>query len=187
MGKVIVSEFVSLDGVMEDPGGSEGTPHGGWTVPYWCDEIGAFKGTELSDADALLLGRVTYDGFAAAWPSMGGDEFGDRMNGIAKYVVTSSGDGLTWNNSHRLDGDAATAVADLKQRLDGDLLVGGSAKLAQSLAAAGLVDGYRLVVYPVALGSGKRVFGDAGSLQKLVLTSQSPTSSGAVLLTYDVE
>src|SRR6202022_3886153 len=117
MGQVIVSEFVSLDGVMEDPGGAEGTPHGGWTIPYWNDEIAAFKKEELFAADAMLLGRVTYQGFAAAWPAMTDEQgFADRMNGIAKYVVTSTLATLSWNNSTRLEGDVATAVGTLKRR-----------------------------------------------------------------------
>ncbi|MDP9074750.1 MAG: dihydrofolate reductase family protein [Actinomycetota bacterium] len=186
MGRLVVSEFVSLDAVMEDPGGAEGTPHGGWTMPYWNDEIASFKQQELFEAGAMLLGRVTYQGFAAAWPAMTDEAgFADRMNGIAKYVATSTLDTLTWNNSTRLDGDVATAVAGLKARVPGNILVAGSATLVRALAKPGLVDEYRLVVYPVTLGDGKRLFGD-GTFTKLNLTYEQRTSSGALLLAFGV-
>jgi dihydrofolate reductase len=186
MGKIIVSEFVSLDGVMEDPGGAEGTPHGGWTMPYWNDDIAKFKKEELFGAEAMLLGRVTYDGFAAAWPSMSDpDGFADLMNSIAKYVVTSRTDTLSWNNSTRLEGDLGTAIRGLKDRVEGSILVAGSATLVHELARHGLVDDYRLVVYPVCLGGGKRIFDDA-TYTTLQLTSAGGTSTGAVLLTYGV-
>ena len=187
MGTIVVTEFVSLDGVMEDPGGAEGTPHGGWSMPYWNDEIGAFKKEELFTADAMLLGRVTYEGFAAAWPSMSDpDGFADRMNSIPKYVVTSTLDSLTWKNSTRLGGDAATAVGALKDRVEGNILVGGSATLVHELTRQGLVDEFRLVVYPVSLGGGKRVFADGtdGVYTSLELSYEQRTSSGAVLLSY---
>jgi dihydrofolate reductase len=184
MGKLIVSEFVSLDGVMEDPGGAEGTPHGGWTIPYWNDEIAAFKKEELFGAEAMLLGRVTYDGFAAAWPAMTDEDgFADRMNGLAKYVVTSSRDPLGWTNSTRLDGEAATAVRSLKDRVEGGILVAGSATLVHDLTRHHLVDEYRLVVYPVSLGGGKRLFDD-GTHTRLELTFEQRTPTGAVLLSY---
>jgi dihydrofolate reductase len=187
MGKIVITEFVSLDGVMEDPGGAEGTPRGGWTIPYWNDEIAAFKTEELVTAEAMLLGRITYEGFAAAWPSMTDEAgFADRMNGIAKYVVTSTLDTLTWNNSTRLEGDVAKAVGALKEQVEGNILLAGSATLGHELARQGLVDEYRLVVYPVSLGGGKRVFGD-GSFTKLELTHEQRTSSGAVLLAYRVQ
>ena len=183
MGKIVVTEFVSLDGVMEDPGGAEGTPHGGWTIPYWNDDIAAFKKDELDAADAMLLGRVTYSGFAAAWPTMTDEAgFADRMNSIPKYVVTSTLDTLTWNNSTRLEGDVATAVRALKDRVEGSILVGGSATLVHELTRHGLVDEYRLVVYPVVLGRGKRVFDDAYA--KLQLTYELRTGTGALLLSY---
>ena len=185
MGNIVVSEFVSVDGVMEDPGGAEGTPHGGWTIPYWNEEIAAFKKEELFAAEAMLLGRVTYEGFAAAWPAMTDEAgFAERMNGISKYVVTSTLDTLTWSNSTRLEGDVATAVGALKSGLEGSVLVGGSATLTRTLAEHGLVDEYRLVVYPVSLGAGKRLFGD---YTKLDLTYEQRTSTGAVLLAYRVQ
>lgn len=186
MGTIVVAEFVSLDTVMEDPGGAEGTPHGGWSMAYWNDEIAAFKTEELFDAEAMLLGRTTYEGFAAAWPTMKDEEgFADRMNGIPKYVVTSTLDTLTWNNSTRLDGEVAASVGALKDRVPGNILVNGSATLVHELARLGLVDQYRLVVYPLTLGAGKRVFGN-GTYAKLDLTSERRTSTGAVLVDYRV-
>ena len=180
MGKVIVSEFVSLDGIMEDPGGAEGTPHGGWTIPYWNDEIGAFKKEELFVAEAMLLGRVTYEGFAAAWPAMSDPEgFANRMNSLPKYVVTSKLEALAWNST-RLEGDVAPAVRALKDRVGGGILVAGSATLVHDLTDHGLVDEYRLVVYPVVLGGGKRLF-DNGAYAKLDLTYEQRTGTGAVL------
>src|ERR1700738_3969932 len=150
MGKIVVTEFVSVDGGMEDPGGAEGTTHGGGTIPYWNDEIGAFKKEELFEAEAMLLGRVTYEGFAAAWPAMSDpDGFADRMNGIAKYVVSSTLGELTWSNSTRLEGDLDAAVGPLQKSVEGGILGGGSATLVHGLAEHGLVDEYRLVVYPV--------------------------------------
>lgn len=184
MGRIVVTEFVSLDGVMEDPGGAEGSRHGGWTMPYWNDEVAAFKKEELDVAEGMLLGRVTYDGFAAAWPTMT-DEFADRMNGIAKYVVTSRQGALTWNNSTRLEGDVSAAVGTLKEQVEGNILVAGSATLVRELARKGLVDEYRLVVYPIVLGDGKRLFGD-DSYSKLDLTFEQRTSTGALLVTYSV-
>jgi dihydrofolate reductase len=184
MGTIVVSEFVSADGVMEDPGGAEGTPHGGWTMPYWNDEIAEFKKEELFAAEAMLLGRRTYEGFAAAWPSMTDEAgFADRMNGIAKYVVTSTLDTLDWNNSTPLGGDPAAAVAALREQVAGNILVAGSATLVHELARHGLVDEYRLVVYPIILGGGKRLFGD-GTYTKLDLANEQRTSTGALLLAY---
>src|ERR1700693_3337017 len=156
--KVVVSEFVSLDGVMEDPGGAEGYKHGGWSFKYQRGHDGdKFKLDELSDAGALLLGRVTYQGFAKAWPSVKDAEgFGDKMNSIRKYVVSNTlkDSEATWNNTTIIRGDMAAEVAKLKARSGGDLLGYGSARLAQDLAQHGLVDAYRLMVYPLILGAG---------------------------------
>jgi dihydrofolate reductase len=185
MRKVVVTEFVSLDGVMEDPGGAEGFEHGGWTIPYWGDDIGTFKQDELFASDALLLGRVTYEGFAAAWPSQTDEVgFADRMNGLPKYVVSTTLDKAEWNNSTIIKGDVAEEVARLKQQPGQDILVAGSAALARTLQQHGLVDEYRLLVYPVVLGSGKRLFGDAGAMTKLTLVEAKPFDSGVVALTY---
>jgi dihydrofolate reductase len=153
-------------------------------MPYWNDELGAFKNSELFASDALLLGRVTYQGFAAAWPSMGGNGgFGDRMNSIAKYVVSSTLEEADWNNSAVLTGDLVEEVSKLKQQPGQDILVGGSARLAQALMRHHLVDELRLAVYPVVLGSGKRLFDDGGHTG-LELVEHQPTSTGVILLTY---
>src|SRR3954451_1142763 len=123
MRKLGVTEFVSLDGVMEAPGGDDGYVHGAWTVPYWSDELGVFKTAELEAADAQLLGRVTYQGFSAAWPERSGDPFSDKFNSMAKYVVSSTLDpALTWNNSHLLEGDMVEAVTALKNQDGADIL-----------------------------------------------------------------
>jgi|SRR5579859_3667339 len=184
MRRVVVSEFISLDGVVEDPGGAEKSKHGGWTWPYWSDDIGKFKNQELFAGDALLLGRRTYEGFAAAWPTMK-DEWGfaDRMNGLPKYVATRTLQEFSWNNSHPIKGGVAEEVAKLKTQSGEDILVFGSAMLVQELMHHGLVDEYRLLVYPVVLGGGKRLFGeDHGASLKLVDTN--PFSKGVVSLTY---
>jgi dihydrofolate reductase len=180
--RIVVTEFVSLDGVMEDPGGAEKYEHGGWTMPYWNDEIAKFKLDELMASNGLLLGRVTYEGFAAAWPSMT-DVFADRMNSMPKYVVSSTLDTLSWNNSRRLDGDLATEVAGLREQPGGDILVAGSASVARQLLHLGLVDELRLVVYPVVLGAGKRLYGE-DSYTKLDLVENKTTPTGAVLMVY---
>jgi dihydrofolate reductase len=177
MRRIVVSEFMSLDGVIEDPGGAEGSKHGGWTMPYWNDEIAAFKTEEVTAADALLLGRITYEGFAAAWPGRGDDEpFAAKMNSMPKHVATTTLDALTWNASP-LKGDLADAV----RALDGYVLVNGSATVVNALARADLIDELRLVVYPIALGDGKRMFAEKTPLS---LQSVAPTSTGALLLIY---
>jgi dihydrofolate reductase len=184
MRKLVVSEFVSLDGVMEDPGGAESFEHGGWTMPYWCDELAVFKSEELFAADALLLGRVTYEGFAAAWPGRTDEAgFADHMNNSAKYVVSSTLKKADWNNSTILTGDLPTSVAAVKEKAGKDILVNGSATLVQGLIAEGLVDELRLEVYPVVLGRGKRLFGASG-MTKFDLVAQQATSTGVLLLTY---
>ncbi len=186
--KVVVSEFVSLDGVMEDPGGAEGYKHGGWSFKYHRGPDGdKYKLDELSAAGALLLGRVTYEGFAKAWPSVKDEEgFGDKMNGIRKYVVSNTlqDSEATWNNTTIIRSDMAAEVARLKAQPGGDLLVYGSARLAQDLAQHGLVDGYRLMVYPVILGGGQRLFADAGKLASLELVDSKAAGDGIVMLTY---
>ncbi len=187
MGRVVVTEFVSLDGVMEDPGGAEGYKHGGWTFDFDRGEDGdKFKLDETMDAEAMLLGRVTYEGFAAAWPDMEDPVgFADKMNGMPKYVVSSTLKDPEWNNTTVLEGDLAESVAKLKDETDGDILVGGSAQLAQGLAEAGLVDEYRLMVFPVVLGAGKRLFGDPDERTTLELVDNKPVGKdGVVILTY---
>jgi dihydrofolate reductase len=174
MGKLVVTEFISLDGVMEDPGGAEGSSFGGWAFKFDRGEAGnRFKLEELMAADAQLLGRVTYSGFAAAWPKMNNDEFGRKMNAMPKHVVSSSPLDPEWENSSVLEGDLAKAVPELTARYTGDVLVAGSRTLVQALTELDLVDEYRLMVYPVLLGGGKRLFADEASQRALrVLDSQ---------------
>jgi dihydrofolate reductase len=186
MGKVVVSEFVSLDGVMQAPGGGEDYEHAGWTfeIPRG-DEGDQFKLKETLDAEALLLGRVTYDGFAAAWPAMQGmGEFGEKMNGMPKYVISSTLEHADWNNSTVLSGDLAEEVGKLKRDLDGTILVAGSAQLVQGLLEHDLVDELRLMVFPVVLGSGKRLFGPRSDKRRLRLTDSKIVGEGIAILIY---
>jgi dihydrofolate reductase len=150
--RIVVSEFVTLDGVMEDPGGSEGTPHGGWAFKFDRGDAGdRFKLDELMDADALLLGRKTYEGFAAAWPTIADEQgFAEKMNSMPKYVVSSTLAEPTWNATR-------IGLEDIEE-LDGNLLVAGSGQLVQALFERRLVDEVRLVLYPAALGGGKKLF-----------------------------
>ena len=187
MGKIVITEFVSLDGVMEDPGGAEDYKHGGWTFEFdGGDEGNQFKLDETLEAEALLLGRVTYEGFAAAWPAMEDPVgFADKMNSMPKYVVSSTLENPAWNNSTVLEGDAAEAVAKLKQEIDGVILVGGSAQLAQTLFENDLVDEVRLMVFPVVLGSGKRLFGDSSDKLRLRLASSKTVGDGITINTYE--
>jgi dihydrofolate reductase len=189
MGRIVVSEFVSVDGVMEDPGGSEGTRHAGWTFRFDRGTDGdGFKLNEVLEAEALLLGRVTYQGFAKAWPTIEDPVgFATKMNAMPKYVVSNTltdGD-ADWNNSTVLRGDAIEEITALKARAGGDLLVNGSASLVQLLAEHGLVDEYRLMVFPILLGSGKRLFGDLGVAPSFHLHEvQTVGDDGIVVLTY---
>jgi dihydrofolate reductase len=185
MGRIIVTEFVSLDGVIEAPGGGEDYKHGGWTFEIDRGAEGnKFKLDETLDADALLLGRVTYEGFAAAWPSRD-DEFADKFNSMPKYVVSSTLQKPDWNNSTVLDGDVAEEVAKLKQQQDGDIVVHGSAQLVQALIEHDLVDELRLMVFPVVLGSGKRLFGDTSDKKRLRLTDSKMVGDGVSILVYE--
>src|SRR3989454_3341961 len=184
MRMLVVSEFVSLDGVMEDPGGVEKFERGGWTIPYWNEEIGKFKLDELFASDALLLGRVTYQGFAAAWPSRTDEQgFAQWMNSIPKYVVSTTLRQLDWNNSRLIKGNLPDEISKLKQQLGKNILVNGSATLVQTLMQHDLVDEYRLLVYPVVLGDGKRLFKD-GKNTKLRLAETKTFPSGVVFLQY---
>ena len=184
MGRIVVTEFVSLDGVMEDPGGAEHFKHGGWTFKIPQGEDGSkFKLDETRDSEALLLGRVTYQGFAAAWPSVEG-EFGDKFNNMPKYVVSSTLGKAEWNNSTVLKGDVVKEVSKLRQKPGGDIVVHGSAKLVQTLLANDLIDELRLMVFPVVLGSGKRLFGDASDMKRLHLTDSKTVGDGVLILIY---
>ena len=184
MGKLVVSDFVTLDGVMEDPGGAEGFEHGGWAFHF---ERGAegdrFKLDELLAADALLLGRRTYEGFAAAWPSRSDEAgFADKMNSMPKFVVSTTLERPDWSNSTVIRDDVAAEVAKLKQRPGGDILVAGSGTLVRTLMQHDLVDEYRLMVFPVLLGSGRRLFEDGGEPRALEVVETRPSGS-VVLLT----
>jgi dihydrofolate reductase len=184
MGRIVVTEFVSLDGVMEDPGGSENFRHGGWTFDIDRGEEGdKFKLDETTESEALLLGRVTYEGFAEAWPSRDGD-FADKFNAMPKYVVSSTLTEPSWNNSTVLNGDLAEAVSNLKQDHSGDIVVHGSAQLVQSLLESDLVDELRLMVFPVVLGSGKRLFGDTSDKKRLQLAESKTVGDGIAILVY---
>jgi dihydrofolate reductase len=182
MGRIVISEFVSLDGVMEDPGGSEGTSAGGWAFRFERGAAGdTYKLEELEDAEAMLLGRVTYEGFARAWPSIEDEQgFAERMNGMPKYVVSSTLEKADWQNSTILPGDPVAEVTALKARLGGNILVAGSTTLVHTLHDAGLVDEYRLMIYPTVLGSGKRLFRDGASAAGYEAVDVRP--AGAVAL-----
>jgi dihydrofolate reductase len=160
MGKLVVTEFVSIDGVFEDPGGSEDYEYGGWTFEYdRGDDGNQFKLDELMEADAQLLGRVTYEGFAAAWPSREGP-FAEKLNNDPKYVVSTTLTQPEWQNTTVISGDVAGSVAKLKEETDGTVLVAGSGTLVETLLGADLVDELRLMVFPTILGRGRRVFPD---------------------------
>jgi dihydrofolate reductase len=175
MRKIVVAEFLSLDGVMEEPA---------WTTPYWNDEIARFKYDELFASDAHLLGRVTYQGFAAAWPSRKDEQgFADRMNNLPKYVVSTTLDKVEWNNSHLIKENVAEAVSLLKQQPGKDILVAGSATLVRTLIEHDLVDEYHLLVYPVVIGSGKRLFQE-GIKATLKLVDTKAFRSGVVAHIY---
>jgi dihydrofolate reductase len=183
MAKIVVSQFVSLDGVIEDPGGSEKWERGGWAFKYERGPEGdQFKLDEVMASDALLLGRVTYEGFAEAWPSREGD-FADKFNGMRKYVVSASMDDADWNNSVVVRPDALVdTVSKLRQEPGGDVLVNGSAQLVAALHANDLVDEYRLMVFPTVLGGGKRMFADDGHVSGLRLMDAKPAGETLILV-----
>jgi dihydrofolate reductase len=184
--RLVASEFISLDGVMEDPS---------WTFQFGSEEQEQYKFEELFASDALLLGRVTYEGFASAWPRMmeqyegprraALEKFTDRMNNLAKYVVsTTLEDPLEWNNSTMIKGDVAEVVADLKQQPGQDILIGGSGDLVNTLMGHDLIDEYRLMVFPVVVGGGKRLFREGSATRTLKLIATRTFGSGVVVLTY---
>jgi len=187
VGRIVVTEFVSLDGVMEDPGGAEGYEHGGWSFQVSRgDEGDKFKLDELVDAEAQLLGRVTYEGFAKAWPSITDEAgFAERMNSMPKYVVSSTLTNPEWQNTTVLSGDVAEEVSKLKQEVDGNILVAGSARLVQALIEHDLVDELRLMVYPVVLGSGKRLFATTSDKKALRLAESKVVGDGVQILVYE--
>jgi dihydrofolate reductase len=186
MGRIVVTEFISLDGVMEDPGGSENSKHGAWTFAFDRGEEGdRFKLDEVLEAEAQLLGRVTYEGFAAAWPSYTDEVgFAAKMNSMPKYVVSKTLQTADWNNSTILSGDVVHEVRKLKDDVDGVILVAGSARLVQTLLEHDLVDELRLMVFPVVLGSGKRLFGQTSDKKTLQLANSEIVGDGVAILTY---
>jgi dihydrofolate reductase len=185
MGRIVATEFISLDGVVEDPGGAEGFAHGGWSLQIPRGEEGdRFKAEETMGADAMLLGRVTYQNFAGAWPSREGD-FADRFNAMPKYVVSSTVDGSEWTNTTVLEGDPVETVAELRRSgPDGDIVVHGSARLVQTLLAHDLVDELRLMVFPVVLGSGKRLWAESSESQRWSLADARTVGDGVQILVY---
>jgi dihydrofolate reductase len=185
MGKIVVTEFVSLDGVVEDPGGSEDFKHSGWSFEIIRGEEGdQFKLDEARASEALLLGRVTYEGFAEAWPPREG-EFADKFNSMPKYVVSSTLQDPEWNNTTVLGSDVAEEVARLKEEVDGEIVVHGSPRLVQELVERDLVDELRLMVYPVVLGTGKRLFGETSDKKRLRLADSKVVGDGVLILTYE--
>jgi dihydrofolate reductase len=185
MGRIVITEFVSLDGVMEAPGGGEEFKYGGWTFEIdRGDEGNAFKLEETMGSDALLLGRKTYEGFAAAWPERDG-EFADKFNTMPKYVVSSTLKDPEWTNTTVLEGDLSESVAKLKEAHQGDVVVHGSASLAQALLESDLVDALHLMVFPVVLGDGKRLFGPTSDKKRLRLVGSQAVGDGVLILTYE--
>ena len=184
MGRIVVTEFISLDGVVEDPGGSENFKHGGWSFRISRGEEGdRFKLDETMASDALLLGRVTYQGFAEAWPSREG-EFADKFNSMPKYVVSSTLADPQWANSTVISADLAAEVEKLKEQYDGDIVVHGSATLVRGLLERDLVDELRLMVFPVILGSGKTLFGEAEEMKSLRLVDSKLVGDGVAIQIY---
>ena len=191
--RIVIIEFISLDGVVQAPGGPDedtdgGFAHGGWSHPFFDPEVvgGAFADA-LTNAEALLYGRRTWQTMAAAWPERAGDPFADQMNAIPKYVVTATlgDDELTWNNTTRIPGDDAVArIRGLHESDGGDLVVMGSPTLARTLLGEGLVDELRLMIEPVLLGGGKSIFPDDGALRTLELVSTVTSSAGVQVSTY---
>jgi dihydrofolate reductase len=184
MGRIVVTEFVSLDGVMEDPGGAENYKYGGWSFEYNRGKEGdQFKLDETMSSDALLLGRRTFEGFAKAWPTREG-EFADKFNSMPKYVVSSTMKDPAWANSTVVGSDVAAAVAQVKRKHDGDIVVHGSGQLVQELLERDLVDELRLMVFPVVLGNGKRVFGETSDKKSLRLVDSKTVGDGVAILVY---
>jgi dihydrofolate reductase len=185
MGKIVVTEFISLDGVIEDPGGSEDFEYGGWSFEYDRGEDGdQFKMDELNEADAALLGRVTYEGFAAAWPERAGDEdeggFAEKINSMPKYVVSTTINDPGWQNSHLISENVPEEVEKLKGTYEGDIQVAGSATLVKTLLENDLVDQWNLMVFPTILGSGKRLFADGVPRRKLKLVEDRGVGSDGI-------
>ena len=186
MGKLVVTEFLSLDGVMQAPGG-EDFKYKGWTFDFdRGDDGNEFKLNETLEADAHLLGRVTYESFAGAWPSREGP-FADKLNADPKYVVSSTLEDPEWENTTVITGDVPAEVAKLKEKVDGTILVAGSRQLVQTLFEHNLVDQLNLMVFPVALGTGNRLFGEMSERKDMRLTDSKPVGpDGVIVLTYEL-
>jgi dihydrofolate reductase len=185
MARIVVTEFMSLDGVVEDPGGAEGFKHGGWSFRFSRGDDGdRFKLDETMNSEALLLGRKTYEGFADAWPSRDG-EFAEKFNTMPKYVVSSTLRDPAWTNSTVLDGDLVEEVSKLRERPGGDIVVHGSPTLVQSLLANDLVDELRLMVFPVVLGAGKRLFGSTDDMKAMRLSDSRVVGDGVAIMVYE--
>jgi dihydrofolate reductase len=185
MGRIVVTEYISVDGVVEAPSGMEDFERVGWTDAFTRGPEGdSFKFDETMASDALLLGRVTYDGFAPVWPQVEG-EFADKFNSMPKYVVSQTLDDPEWNNTTVLSGDVLEEVTKIKQQHDGDIVVHGSPQLAQTLIEHDLVDALHLQVYPVIVGAGKRLFGETSGSQRLRLTQANTVGDGIQILVYE--
>jgi dihydrofolate reductase len=185
VGKIVAAEYVSVDGVMQDPGGVGEIEAGGWTNPYWNDELAKLQTDLLFTSDALLLGRVTYEGFAATWPDMEHEQgpFADKMNTMPKYVASRTLTGMEWNATP-IGGDVADEVAKLKRDSGQNLLIYGSGSLVRLLLQHGLLDRLRLMIYPVVLGAGKLLFTETGSKKELELAGVTTTSAGVLVVDY---
>lgn len=190
MRKLIVTEFVSLDGVMQSPGGEPGYAHAGWVGPFFSDELGAYKGEEQLACETLLLGRVTYESFRGAWPGRAGDPMADKINGMEKFVASTTlkdpGIAEHWQNASILGADTAAAVAELRSRDGGPILVAGSRSLAHFLLAAGLVDQVNLQIFPIILGSGARFYPESDDTIGLELKASTATPNGVLIQEYAV-
>ncbi len=184
MGRIVVTEFMTLDGVMEDPGGAEKSRYGGWAFQFDRGPEGdKFKNDELFASEALLLGRVTYQGFAEAWPSRQG-KFADKMNGMKKYVVSTTQGRAEWSNSLLIKSDVVNQISKLRTAEGGDLLVAGSGQLVQTLFQYHLVDELRLMVFPILIGGGRRLFAEGGAKSPLRLVESRPVGAGVLTLVY---
>jgi dihydrofolate reductase len=184
MSKVVVSQFITLDGMFQDPGGAEGSERGGWAFQLNRGPEGdTFKLDEVHAAGALLLGRVTYEGFAQAWPSITDEEgFAGKMNSMPKYVVSSTLERADWNNTTVIRGNLPDEVHQLKKQVNGDILINGSGRLVQALMEHDLIDEYRLMVYPVVLGAGKRLFPESSQATTLHLTNMTKAGDCLILI-----
>jgi dihydrofolate reductase len=184
MSRIVVSQFVSVDGVIEDPIGIEDLGRGEWVRASSGADGAKYKLDEILATTAMLFGRRTYDSYAAAWPERD-DEYANKLNAMPKYVVSSTLKDPEWSNTTVLDGDVAASVGSLKEQLEGDILIQGSSQLADALLAHGLVDEWRLMVFPIVVGTGKRFFGDPGKAVDLRLTDSRVVGDGVAILVYE--